>query len=329
VASIGDSYASGEGVPNEPGALSEASAVPGWPSDAKRCEDWTTHQMIFNPTYTMDTPVQWLEERAHRSNRSAAYKAAWDLAAEGRRVTLTTFASSGAEVSAGLLLKQHTWQPSGQLDQLRKAVGTNRIDALLISIGGNDVGFADALTWLTAPGGLSGGKSAAAVRAVVEPKIEDVSTRLDAVNAQIKGLGLNVGTVYLVEYPESHFELPTMDPVTGKLKTQACGVFDTSLAGFGRLFGANPADRELTHDLAAKLNRALRDKATALGWQVVGGIADGFRGHGYCAPEPYFVGASRSCAAQGNFDGTMHPNEKGINVQRARIRATLASKLAI
>jgi hypothetical protein len=49
------------------------------------------------------------------------------------------------------------------------------------------------------------------------------------------------------------------------------------------------------------------------GWKFVGGVAERFRGHGYCASDSWIVHHEVSVAQQGNRTGTMHPNRKGQN----------------
>lgn len=77
------------------------------------------------------------------------------------------------------------------------------------------------------------------------------------------------------------------------------------------------------------LNRTLKDAveeaAEEYDWTFVDGIAEGFRGHGYCRSrnERYFVTASESCTRQGDFNGIMHPNQSGHRVYRDQIAAAI------
>src|SRR3954465_2330206 len=111
VASIGDSVASGEGNPDV-------------------------------------SPRGWLERRCHRSLRSGAALAARAVELGDRHsvVTLVPLACSGATVGEGLLAPYDGVEPNRakgalppQVDQLR-AIDRD-VDALLISVGANDVNF--------------------------------------------------------------------------------------------------------------------------------------------------------------------------------------------
>lgn len=72
------------------------------------------------------------------------------------------------------------------------------------------------------------------------------------------------------------------------------------------------------------LNDLIRRKAREFGWHFVDVDAD-FRGRGYCAPEAvsYWVKAEQSCDRQGNFDGTMHPNDRGHAMYGLRLAESL------
>jgi hypothetical protein len=57
----------------------------------------------------------------------------------------------------------------------------------------------------------------------------------------------------------------------------------------------------------------ISDTHNKYGWNVVGGAASAFRGHGYCAVDAsrWMRTLTESFLAQGNKNGTMHPNEVG------------------
>jgi lysophospholipase L1-like esterase len=51
----------------------------------------------------------------------------------------------------------------------------------------------------------------------------------------------------------------------------------------------------------------------------VDGIKERFAEHGYCAPQPLFVGAGQSYREQGDSRGLLHPNEAGNRAMAAAI----------
>ena len=141
VVSLGESAASGQGNPD----------VPGEPTllGSGQCELTTLSAIIdgFGIGVSMEREPTWQEPLAYRSYLSGPSRAA--LALEdwraGKLVTFLSFASSGAEIEKGLFQPQRDFQDVGQIEEARRTVAGRRIDALLLSIGGNDVNFGPGL----------------------------------------------------------------------------------------------------------------------------------------------------------------------------------------
>jgi hypothetical protein len=153
VVGLGDSFASGEGNPDRPAGWQTSRLTARHRKDKR----WIEH---YNPLGQND--ALWLDEQCHRSLYSYQNLAAMWLAAQDphRAVTFVHLSCSGAEIRDGLLRRQ-TGPPGGgghvaksQLKSLNQilctkgqSVGTlpcqqtRQIDLLLLSIGGNDVGF--------------------------------------------------------------------------------------------------------------------------------------------------------------------------------------------
>lgn len=134
IVSMGDSFASGEGSPELEGTYIVAGK-PKFP-------------------FVSAIPVvteQWQDSDCHRSALAGPAQAALAIEREDPQssVTFVHVACSGAEVSAGLINAYDGAEDDGsespaQLLQLASLLGDQRdVDALLISIGGNDIGFAD------------------------------------------------------------------------------------------------------------------------------------------------------------------------------------------
>src|SRR5436190_3864889 len=116
IVSIGDSFASGQGNPDIP--------------------------------KTGSKPAKWVDKICARSANAGPAQAALSIeqADPHTSVTFLSFACTGAGIEAGLTGTQvrgsTTLAP--QIDKVRDAISKRgRIDALMISIGGNDAGFAD------------------------------------------------------------------------------------------------------------------------------------------------------------------------------------------
>ena len=271
-------------------------------------------------------PARWQEPRAYRSYNSFASLAAQDVEnfseSSADRVTFLSFARSGAEIRAGLLgVRDHgrdEWIGVGEIEEARRAVGNRQIDALIISIGGNDIGFAGSLTDLVIKDLLAwnpvgnDSKERAKTRKKVEQKLEnELPQALDDLKRAIDK-ELAPRQVYILEYPTGLFEKTGPD---GKVEDGGpCGIFASSLD-----MDLDVNDGQAIKALGKKLNALIRDKAQQFGWVFVSGIEAGFAGHGYCDDQTFFVGAEESCRNQGDFEGTMHPNQLGHQVYREQL----------
>lgn len=122
VLSLGDSYASGEGNP-------------------RNVEAWLR---LGNPLAAFSP--YWDDEACRRSTRAAPAQAALALEKSDPRtpVTFVHLACSGATIRNGVLGPQ-AGQSRSQIDQAREILGGQRIDAIVLSVGGNDVGFTSIL----------------------------------------------------------------------------------------------------------------------------------------------------------------------------------------
>lgn len=140
IVGLGDSYASGEGNADIPAQFTlnriDEDKIP------KRDE----------PGRDLDRPVSWLERGCHRSLYSHHFKTALQLALSRphEAFTYVSLACSGA-VTENIIDRDQKYKEikghaDPQLVQLRKLlqIGANKIreiDVLLLSTGGNDIGF--------------------------------------------------------------------------------------------------------------------------------------------------------------------------------------------
>jgi lysophospholipase L1-like esterase len=122
VLSLGDSYASGEGNPRN---------IAAW-------------LRLGNPLGTFNP--YWDDDACRRSTRAAPAQAALALEKSDPKtpVTFVHLACSGATIGRGVLGAQ-AGQSQSQIDQAREILGNQRIDAIVLSVGGNDVGFTSIL----------------------------------------------------------------------------------------------------------------------------------------------------------------------------------------
>lgn len=269
--------------------------------------------------------VEWQEPNAHRSYQSGPSRAALQLEdpSSGDVVTFLSFARSGSTITRGLIrprLEDAAWNPVGQIDEIQQSVGNRSIDALLISIGGNDIGFSMRLEDLVTRDGLLGFFGDPDINRVnVEDAINDRLSKLEeqfnTLKEYLRKLDIPSDRIYLTEYPESLFDAPNnLNGVNGN-----CGIFGTDF----QVFNIDVQDALLIKRKARELNDCLRSVAKRFGWNFIEGIATGFDGHGYCSGQSFFVSAENSCIQQGDFDGVMHPNAAGRDVIATCIANTL------
>lgn len=171
IVAIGDSCGSGEGVPEIPAFfLIDSSYTGSKTMEYLLSSDLNKIQFADFPAVGSLEPVvpeSWARStsaamtlenlHAHRSTKcySARYAMALENANPHLSVTYVNVAQSGAVV--GELLSQHNTSADDgttpmpvQLTELKKIVGNRKIDRLLISIGGNDLGFAPLVAKLLA-----------------------------------------------------------------------------------------------------------------------------------------------------------------------------------
>ncbi|MEO7923243.1 MAG: SGNH/GDSL hydrolase family protein [Chitinophagaceae bacterium] len=306
---LGDSFASGEGNPDQDGLAD-------W-DDKSYCINITVVQLAEGDKsdfVDLQQPAKWFEKAAHRSMKSGYALAAAEI--ENRDphsvVTFINLAVSGAEIQNGLLQPQEdrTWMRKGQLGYLSELVGSKNIDLLLLSIGGNDIGFSDLLKETTTG----------------ELALDNLNSYLNRINSlkdsyNFLNLGLrdqlNVKNILIAEYPTQLFSnnytrqfLDSSDLAHPVISNQfSCELFK-EWTGY---LSIRRREIENLNIIGEKLKSARIEAASKHGWLYAGGIADKFKNHGYCSTpdQTYWITASYSCTNEGDTRGTMHPNQKG------------------
>jgi lysophospholipase L1-like esterase len=299
IVSLGDSVASGEGVPERP-----RSGL---------------------------APARWEDKRCHRSAYAGPAVAARRLAERSPRIAITFvhLACSGATISSGLLgsyagiTNTSGPQLAPQVTVLDEIAKRREPNAVLLSIGANDVGFSDVVI-SCATHRHRGSCFRGTLGDEVASKLKALPGLYAKLHESLTGLS---STIYLTEY---------FDP-TGNAFGEACeSVLKPRIYGL-RLFGLNHED---LHDARAKLlsplNQTLAEAAASYHWTEVTGIAEAFRDHGYCAgPDGWITTLPESIRQQGSLRepeasivGTLHPNKQGQKQIAARIQTTLEKSAA-
>jgi hypothetical protein len=356
IVSIGDSYASGEGNPERNRRVIHyipTYQIPYAVLETQWADDGAGQPAFGSPS---SGSVEARHRRAHRTTLAASAQAALDIerADPGTSVTFVSVAASGATGRIGVYgpYSGVSYEPAiaggvlpPQLSEVRDLVGARRIEALTVSLGGNDAGFSRVVESLLRDKDRSQVKQAISsgswgslgFDSVRLAGLDGLPAMYDAVQATIDLLGLDVMNVFITEYPDLTSELDGGDLVW-------CEEVLESIAPTKEI----DADefRWVFNNFLVPLNQAIKTWAQLNQWQYVDGISEPSAAHGVCGPKPYepatyagnpfpspvvfdpwrdvrwFRNANEASIIQGPADdgwvvdnaktkGTLHPNELG------------------
>lgn len=296
IVGLGDSNGSGEGTPDVP--KPSAGVAARWQS---------VHCDRSANSYQAQT-ARMVERRDPRTS-----------------VTFVHLACSGASIARGLLGPYGGINPGilhrPQVKAMTTLAQGREIDAVIVSIGVNDLGFADLVKHCVAYPNCP----ARAFPSLTSPTTLDevMQQRLAALTATgglydrlsraFKEAGIPARRVVITEYFDSTKDEHgrTCDPL-----------ISTGLTAFDRAEAEWAAGRVLI-----PLNEAVRAAAQKHGWRLVTGSQEGFRRHGYCSQDPWIVGLTESLASQGDANGTLHSTTRGNTFQAARAFSSLRLEL--
>lgn len=289
VVSLGDSVASGEGSPDLPQS---------------------------------GGPERWQNQQCHRTALAGPAQAAIQLeqADEKTSVTFVHLACSGATVEEGVLGPYAGIEPGAllpsQVEQMRDLVGEREIDAVLVSIGANDVQFSTLIErcLVFRNCDLLGPGSAASL---FEQRIARLPGRYDRLDAALQP-DVPSERVIISEY---------FDPT----RNGTGGFCDDILADHPAARGPFQITAEearwASENMLVRLNAEVFGAAVRHGWRYAGGIASQFLTHGYCAPLNWVLTYTESMLVQGDQNGTIHPNGPGHLAYASQLAAGLQADL--
>ncbi len=258
---------------------------------------------------------RWEDYRCDRSANSFEAQAALDVERRDRKtsVTFVHLACSGASIPQGMVGPYRGINDPGgppiesQVSQLQRLIGKRKLDAALVSVGVNDLGFSDIVAFcldtVDCPNRpFAGGKPLAEV---VKERLATLAARYDRLASRLNRLGVPRNRVFVTEYFDS-----TRD---------GTGAFCDPLMSVvgGKIFSRSEAEWAY-EGVLAPLNQEVAAATRAHGWTLVWGAAQRFRTHGYCSASSWIVGLVESLKGQHNRYGTLH-----ANVQGHRVIATL------
>jgi hypothetical protein len=304
VVSLGDSYSSGEGNPDTKG------------------DYWD-----FNPLTSPDY-ASWLDLRCHRSRHGWPQQVAQYLEhdhtglQDAARVSYVGLSCSGAKIvnfpgtsyDGGILepylgavppcpenanLCAYEPLPS-QVDQLRGYIAEagRAPDLVLVSIGGNDIGFADIIFDCLVFYCESDFNDD--LHDVVKDRLRALKDKYARMAKAFDELGIDPATVHLLEYPNA--------TRNEKGELDSCSYPTTTDGDFGWV------ERNVIYPLSD----AIRTATVTHGWQFLEGALEGFREHGICASgsHRWLRDITESLDMQGNELGAFHPNWPGHRALR-------------
>ncbi len=304
VLGIGDSLASGEGVPDRP-----------------KGKDGRT------------TP-EWGDQQCHRSSRSHQALVAEHLQREQPQnsVTFVHLACSGAAFDQGLFGAYGGIEPSlgppvaGQLDTFKQLSGGRIPDVVLLSIGVNHAHFGAVLGYCSVlietlrrncrdshvqfdaqtSSFVSGSSSDPTLAEYVHHELGTLPHQFDKLEGRLLSLGVKPSHVFIDAYP---------DPTRERDGHTYCPHF----LQIGPLSMDVEDVRWLALSYALPLNTAITIAAHRHHWQLVNSYLGEFDKHGYCAGHERWIDTiGDSFGLEGSKEGSVHPNYEGhIRIARA------------
>ncbi|WP_182909305.1 SGNH/GDSL hydrolase family protein [Microbispora sp. H13382] len=257
----------------------------------------------------------WIDRRCHRSAAAGGFQAALEMEKSDPRssVTFVDLACSGATIEDGLIGGWTGIDPRGaekrdplpaQVGKAHELVGTRTPDAVLLSVGANDIGFQDVAEACFLPTHCAGSKAARKL----PNALTKLSNSYNRLAGELKEKLTPNGPVYLTEY---------FNPLHDEQ-----GRYCTILP-----FWSADESRWAEAEVVTKLNDVVRAAAARNGWTYVGGPASDFLPHGYCASHAakWVVTLSESGLGQRGVSGTFHPNGAGQDDYRRRISEALTA----
>jgi hypothetical protein len=297
IASLGDSFSSGEGNP-------------------------TTIGVPINAWKWMD------DEKCHRSKYGWPFVVAQEISEHLKKeVRLSFLACSGGELNRGLLqsFTDRGVDRQPQLERLKaliKAAGRTP-DAVLMTGGGNDIGFSDIVIECLFPGDCPGGAATDSLKARVA-RLDGPKGSYAKVDSSLEAMGISSDRVFLLVYP---------DPLVGR-KRQGSGwggariIAGCYLPAGPRMWGW------ASEHVVVPLQNLQRERAKALGWHLIDNHLPEFQKHSYCPRESlrggdsWWVGILTQVVRQWGL-GAFHPNRRGHReLARAAILALADAKIA-
>ena len=344
---LGDSYASGEGAPAVDGHYDASGA-----STDGVLVDWGDGLPLGVPAnaFTNDERARRarIARACHRSTAAASYLVARELQAAYPNVAIVhdLLACSGAEtpdlvaradtgyenceersgsdradcetVTAALPAGEAVAPQLRQADDFMSRFGVVP-DAITVSAGGNDVGFATIVTDCISPLSISGCHATASkANKALETGLASLPERYGALATAVRDRAFPASRTFVALYPNALMK-----------GTTACAGGDFSDAGDTLLSNIDAAEAMFANEALGALNGAVRASAMNAGFHVLDAHVQSAVGHSLCnAAYPWFATWPAALRSQGRdvvspldfladfnpyklSSGMVHPNREG------------------
>ena len=243
--------------------------------------------------------ARWSDAACHRSAAAAPVFAARSLADGRTHLAVVHTACTGARVRAGLLAPgnglrsdllldgaaQSRQAAVAQLVRARRSLRGRRADAVLVGIGGNELGFSQIV------------RTCATLERCQDRLAPAIPTRLAGLDADLVSLG---EALTAIAPRRRVIAVPYPDVVSGE--AGSCAVPELGLGADEAAWAAGAI---------AALNGTLRAAARRERWRVAAGVGTAFGAHGICAARPRVHSLGGSVVRQGTETGTLHPTARG------------------
>jgi hypothetical protein len=194
-----------------------------------------------------------------------------------------------------------------QLTQLRQIAGDRKVDALVVSIGINDIHFADVITdCIVADCSIPGNHSA-----LLNNRLNDLPLHYSSLTVALTNMHIGSENVFLLEYPDATKD---DDGAYCSAEFTVGGITQTEW-------------QWAFENMMMPLNARGAEAANLHGWHRIGGLSDAFTNHGICADDTWSTDFVDSYIRQGEVKGAFHPNVIGHGVYAAYIYSALRSHL--
>lgn len=288
-------------------------------------------------------------QQCHRSTHAGPARAAYELQSDHAYnpngafgVTFVQLACSGARTDTGLLGsygglgqkptgQQYPTQLPAQLSALQSLTAGRSVDAVVLTIGGNDINFSDILTGCL-QNGVDCALPADVEKSAAQGTPQNVTKNLTALSDHLDNIAvcLSGGTTACTDsditsptglgIPASHVYLTTYFNPAQDDNGNNCNydvIFSRSTLSPDEFRWANT-------NLVGPLNDALKAAAKKNGWNLIDVNSD-FTKHGVCATDHWITRFDETFQHQGDQYGFFHPNGAGQDDYAKRILQALTA----